>query len=93
MLLLAKFAGIAVLVWFFISAKQQGEPAYKWAIIGVIGYWIAWWAVRLSIVAPLTALFPKNGMAIFLITQIPAVCAFIAAFFIRKKLIADATNQ
>jgi len=93
MLLLAKFAGIAVLVWFFVTAKQQGEPAYKWAIIGLIGYWVAWWAVRLTVISPLAGLFSKNGMAIFLVTQIPAVCAVIAAFFIRKKMLADAANK
>jgi len=46
MLFLAKFAGIVVLVWFYLSAKDKGEPPVKWAIIGLIGYWIAWW--RLS---------------------------------------------
>ncbi len=35
MLLLAKFAGIAVLVWFYLTAKEKGEPAIKWAIIGL----------------------------------------------------------
>lgn len=93
MLFLAKFAGIAVLVWFFITAKQQGEQPYKWAIIGVIGFWIAWWAVRLTIVSPLTGLFPSNFTAIFLITQIPAVIGAIAAFFIRKKLLTDLANK
>ena len=51
MLFLAKFAGIAVLVWFYLTAKDKGEQPLKWAIIGLIGYWIAWWAVRLTVVA------------------------------------------
>lgn len=93
MLLLAKFAGIAVLVWFFMTAKQHEQPAYKWAIVGLIGYWIAWWAVKLTVVAPLAGLFSKNGTAIFLITQIPAVCAVIAAIFIRKKMLADIASK
>ena len=54
MLFLAKFAGIAVLVWFYLTAKDKGEQPIKWAIIGLIGYWIAWWVVRLTVVAALS---------------------------------------
>ncbi|MFZ2171474.1 MAG: hypothetical protein WAW61_17770 [Methylococcaceae bacterium] len=93
MLLLAKFAGIVVLVWFYITAKDQGEQPIKWAIIGLIGYWIAWWAVNLTVVSALSSLFPKNFTAVFIIAQIPAVCAVGAAFLIRKKLLADAEAE
>ncbi len=51
MLFLAKFAGIAVLVWFYLTAKDKGEQPFKWAIVGLIGYWIAWWAVKLTVVS------------------------------------------
>ena len=39
MLFLAKFAGIVVLVWFYLTAKDKGEPPVKWAIkvIGLHG--------------------------------------------------------
>ena len=89
MLLLAKFAGIAVIVWFYMTAKNRGGEPMKWAIIGLIGYWIAWWAVNLTAVSALSSLFAKNFTAIFIIAQIPAVCAIGAAFLIRKKLLAD----
>ncbi len=93
MLLLAKFAGIAVLVWFYLTAKKQGEPPIKWAIIGLIGYWVAWWAIRLTLVAGVAGVFAKNFMALFIVTQIPALLGVAAAFFIRKKLLADAGKK
>jgi hypothetical protein len=93
MLLLAKFAGIAVLVWFYLTAKEHGEQPVKWAIIGLIGYWVAWWAVNLSVVSVLTSLVAKSGMAVFLVTQIPVVGALAVTFFIRKKLLADVAEN
>jgi hypothetical protein len=93
MLLLAKFAGIAVLVWFYLTAKDKGEQPFKWAIIGLIGYWIAWWAVRLTVVAALSGLVAKSPMMAFIVFQIPALCAIAAAFLIRKKLISDAAEK
>ena len=93
MLFLAKFAGVAVLVWFYLTAKDKGEQPFKWAIIGLIGYWIAWWVVRLTVVAALSGLVAKSAMMTFLVIQIPAFCAIAAAFFIRKKLLADADAE
>lgn len=92
MLLLAKIAGIIVLVWFYMTAKEKGEQPFKWAIIGLIGYWLVWWIVNLSIVSSLSPLFSKNFTTIFIIAQIPAFCAIGAAFLIRKKLLADAAK-
>lgn len=93
MLLLAKLAGIAVLVWFYLTAKDKGEPPVKWAIIGLIGYWVTWWAINLTVVSVLTGLFTKNFTAIFIIAQLPALCAIGAAFIIRKKLLSDVTEK
>jgi hypothetical protein len=93
MLFLAKFAGIAVLVWFYLTAKDKGEPPFKWAIIGLIGYWIAWWVVRLTAVTALSGLVAKSAMMTFIVIQIPALCAIAAAVFIRKKLLADAAEK
>ena len=39
---LAIFAGIAVLVWFYLTAKEKGEHRFNWAIVGLIGYWLVW---------------------------------------------------
>ncbi len=91
MLFLAKLAGIAVLVWFFLTAKSQGEQPYKWAVIGLIGYWITWWAIKLTVVTALVGIVAKSATMTFLLIQIPALCAIAAAFFIRKKLLADKT--
>ncbi len=90
MLFLAKFAGIAILVWFYLTAKDKGQQPLKWAIIGVIGYWIAWWAVKLTVVSALAGVVAKSATMSFIVIQIPALCAIAAAFLIRKKLIADA---
>jgi hypothetical protein len=93
MLFLAKFAGIVVLVWFYLTAKDKGEPPIKWAMIGLIGYWIAWWAVKLTVVTALSGLVAKSAMMTFIVIQIPALCAIAAAFLIRKKLLADADAE
>jgi hypothetical protein len=89
MLHLAKFAGIAVLVWFYLTAKEKGASPINWAITGLIGYWITWWAVKLTVVSALSGMFAKNPTGTFLLLQVPALCAIGAAFLIRKKLLAD----
>ncbi|MCX7094231.1 MAG: hypothetical protein NTY50_12385 [Methylobacter sp.] len=93
MLHLARFAAIAVLVWFYMSAKEKGEPPINWAITGLIGYWIAWWAVKLTVVSALSGMVAKNPTGTFLLFQIPALCAIGAAFLIRKKLLANADEK
>ncbi len=93
MLFLAKFAGVVVLVWFYLTAKDKGEQPIKWAIIGLIGYWIAWWAVKLTVVTALSGLVAKSAMMTFIVIQIPALCAIAAAFLIRKKLLADVAEK
>ena len=90
---LAIFGGIAVLVWFYLTAKDRGEERFKWAIIGLIGYWIAWWAVKLTVVNALSGLVAKSPIMAFIVILIPALCAIAAAFFIRKKLLADVANK
>jgi hypothetical protein len=93
MLHLARFAAIAVLVWFYMSAKEKGESPINWAIIGLIGYWIAWWAVKLTVVNAFSGMVAKSATGTFLLVQIPALCAIGAAFLIRKKLLADAAKK
>jgi hypothetical protein len=93
MLFLAKLAGVAILVWFFLTAKSQGEQPYKWAIIGLIGYWTAWWAIKLTVVTALAGIVGKSATMSFLLIQIPALGAIAIAFFIRKKLLADAAGK
>jgi len=90
---LAKLAGIAVLVWFYLTAKEKGESPVKWAIVGIIGYWIAWEAAYLAVGFIFKGLLIKNFTAIFMIAQIPALCAVGAAILIRKKLLADIMTE
>jgi len=93
MLHLAKFAAVAVLVWFYMTAKEKGEPPINWAITGLIGYWITWWAVKLTVVSSLLGVVAKNPTGTFLLLQIPALCAIGASFLIRKKLLADSAEK
>ncbi len=93
MLHLARFAAIAVLVWFYMSAKEKGESPINWAITGLIGYWIAWWAVKLTVVNALSGMFAKNPTGTFLLVQVPALCAIGASYLIRKKLLANAAEK
>ncbi|GAB6141177.1 hypothetical protein JCM14076_19060 [Methylosoma difficile] len=89
LLLLAKAASFAVIVWFYLTAKNHSQPPVQWAVIGLIGFWLAWWAVKLTFLTPLVGLAGKNATGVFLLTQIPAFVAIAAAYFIRKKLLAD----
>ncbi len=93
MLHLARFAAIAILVWFYMTAKEKGESPINWAIIGLIGYWITWWMVKLTVVSALSGMVAKNPTGTFLLVQIPALCAIAAAFLIRKKLLADVAEK
>ncbi len=93
MLLLAKFAGILVLVWFYMTAKKNQAPAVNWAIIGLIGYWLSWWLANKLLVASLAGMFSKSPTMIFLVTQIPVVVAVAVIFFVRKKLLASLAKE
>jgi hypothetical protein len=44
------------------------------------------------VLSALVAMVSKTLTMVFLVTQIPALCAICAAFFIRKKLMADAVT-
>ncbi len=92
MLHLARFAAIAVIVWFYMTAKEKGESPINWAVIGLIGYWLTWWVVKLTAVSALMGMVAKNPTGAFLIYQIPALCAIGAAFIIRKKLLSNAAT-
>lgn len=93
-MLLAKIAGIIMLVWFYQTAKKYGENPIKWAITGVIGYWLVWWIVTLSVANPLLESFGKSSVAMLLfIRQVPALAAIAAAIFIRKKFLIDAAES
>ena len=93
MLLLAKLAGIGVLVWFYLTGKKLGEPPMKWAIIGLIGYWISWWLGNKIILASLVGMFSKSTIIVFVVTQIPVACGLAVAFLVRRKLIKDAEKK
>lgn len=93
MLHLARFAAIAVIVWFYMTAKEKGESPINWAITGLIGYWITWWVVKLAVIPTLMGMVAKNPTGAFLVYQIPALCAIGAAFFIRKKMLANAAEK
>lgn len=93
MLILARLAAIAVLVWFFLSAKEKGQSVVNWVIVGLLGYWIAWFAVKLTFVAAFSAMFAKSATGTFLLLQVPTLAAIAAAYFVRRKLISDAENK
>jgi hypothetical protein len=93
MLFLAKVAAIAIVVWFYLSAKNNNQPTFQWAVIGFIGYGITWGIIKLSVVAVLAPMFAKTFIGTFAVIQIPALCAIAVSFFIRKKLLADSANK
>jgi hypothetical protein len=93
MLFLAKALAIGVLVWFYTTAREKGEPPINWAITGLIGYVIVWVAVRYTVVAALSGIVAKNPTGTVILLQIPALCAIAGAALIRKKLISNAAEK
>ena len=90
---LAILAGISILVWFYLTAKDKGEERFKWAITGLIGYWLAWGGVKLGLAAVSSGFVVKSTILAIILNQVPVLCAIGAAFLIRKKLLADADKS
>ncbi len=89
MLILAKVLAIAVLVWFYSTAREKGEPAINWAVTGFIGYAIVWGLIY----ALINKLFGVSAKGSFVIMQIPALCAIATTYFIRQKLCSNAAEK
>ncbi len=45
MLLLSKIAALGIVIWFYMTAEKNGQPAIKWAIIGLIGFLLGWFVL------------------------------------------------
>jgi hypothetical protein len=84
---LAIFSGVGVLVWFYLTAKEKGEHRFNWAIVGLIGYWLAWGGTKL--VLTISGLVAKGTIMAVIVNQIPVICAIGAAFIVRRKLLSD----
>lgn len=84
-MLLAKIVAVAILVWFFHSAKENGQEPFKWAIIGLVGYGITWEAAHLIT----DALTENRPIA----STLPAVIATLGAWFVRQKLVTDSKKE
>ena len=90
-MMLAKIAAILMIVWFFQTAKENGGKPFEWVIIGLIGYWVVWWIVTLTVANPILNSMNKGSvMLLLLIRHIPAFAAIAAAVLVRKKLLSDA---
>ena len=87
MLHLARFAAIAVLVWFYMTAKEKGQPPINWAITGLIGYWITWWAVKLTVVSALSGMVAKNPTGTFLLRANTGSMCNRCGFFNQKEIV------
>lgn len=81
-MLLAKIVAVAILVWFFHSAKENGQEPFKWSIIGLVGFGITWEAAHL-----MTDAMTENRL---IASTLPAVIATVGAWAIRQRLISDA---
>jgi hypothetical protein len=84
---LAIFSGVGVLVWFYLTAKEKGEHRFNWAIVGLIGYWLAWGGAKLLLT--IAGLVAKGTIMAVIVNQIPVICAIGAAFIVRRKLLSD----
>lgn len=73
MFILAKIVGIAVLVWFAMTAQAKKEYWLRWVLVGLIGYWLTWFLLYFTLSIPV----------------LPTFVALAVAYLIRKKLIYD----
>lgn len=89
MLYVSQAVGLAAMVWFYTTAEKHGESPMKWVIIGTIGFWMAWWAVKLTLVKVLAGWFAKSFAVNFITKLLPPLFAALAAYLVRKKLLAD----
>lgn len=90
MLLITKLIALGVVIWFYLSAEKVSQNPIKWAVIGLVGYVIAWFLFDKIIADPLSAKVVKKGIGVYIIYQIPPLGGLAAAYLIRKKLISDA---
>lgn len=90
MLLLAKLAALGIMIWFYKTADEHNEPPFKWVVIGLIGYLIAWFMADLIFDSLTSTKIAKSGAISFVIGQLPAFAGIAASVFIRKKMISNA---
>ena len=82
--MLAKIAAIIVLVWFYRTAVKIGENGIQWAIIGVIGFFLAAFITHFGVVDPISKYALGQKTPAGLITQLPAFVGLAVAYLIRK---------
>jgi hypothetical protein len=93
-MLLAKIGGFFFLWWFYTTAKKLELPAIQWAVIGLIGYWLAWGVATLAVANPLLNIFAHSSMGLLLaIRQIPAIIACGITIFIRHKFLLGKAKE
>ena len=89
MLLLAKLAAIGIVIWFYMTADEHGEPPFKWVVTGLIGYVIVWFLADYLFDSLMASKISRSGAVMFIVGQLPAFVGFAAAYFIRKKMISN----
>ncbi len=93
MMILSKICGVAVLIWFYMAGKKLNENAVKWALIGLTGYWLAWWLSKEFFLIFISGLMTKETVMAFVMSQLPAAIGIAVAFFVKGKLTKDAENK
>lgn len=98
MLLLTKLGAIAVMVWFYLTAKEKSQNTTNWAIIGLVGYCLVAGIGYLALYKPLSAMFISRGMTtnaamVFIVAQLPGLIALASSVLIRKKLISSIAEK
>ncbi len=93
MAFIAILSAIAIVVWFYKSALTAGENGIKWSTVGVVGFWIAWWIVKLTVVSGLAGLAAKGAFFGFIVMLLPTLAGLATVYLVRNKLLADAANK
>ncbi|GAB4264634.1 MAG: hypothetical protein Kow0065_15450 [Methylomicrobium sp.] len=93
-MLFAQIAGIVMTVWFYQTATKLGENPMKWAITGLIGYWLTWWIVKLTIkMFNIDTMVGSSVVLKIIVISMPAIAAILATWYVRKKFLVDAAES
>ncbi len=83
--MLAKLIAIAVVVWFYKSAKEVGENPFLWAFFGAVGFFLSATLAHYVISEPLLTTLPPKTTLASIIRQFPLFMGIASVYWIKRK--------
>lgn len=88
-MVVAALVVISIAVWYFSTAERLGENGIKWALIGIVNYYLAAIPWRFLVAKPLQKMMgPGSNDLLYNMTGFSVVIAGIAlAVYARSRLL------